>query len=155
MRYLRRHFRKVSLAAVAAVIMLSGMAAASQAQAAPAMNTTGSGCNFSTLAHWYNCTTVNGSGLKINFVSGYAVDGGGNASFPSMHVEVYGPNGHIANCGTFTLGASQGTTGPICKWTNPSPGATMRAGDYCTVTWQSEGGGNFREGGPECVNVHA
>lgn len=129
------HFRKIGI--VLAAIPLLGLVLAGPAAAATPSSShtafshrgstivpdTGSGCNIATLAPWYNCTTVNGSGLKINFVSGY------------VH----------------NLAAN----GPICKWTNPSPNANEPAGDYCSVTWQYEGGNSYEEGGPECVGVHA
>jgi hypothetical protein len=72
-----------------------------------------------------------------------------------MHVEIYGPNGLIKNCATFTLGSGLGTHGPTCTWTNPSPNANEPAGDYCSVAWQYLGGNNYAEGAPECIGVHA
>lgn len=96
--------------------------------------------------------TVNGSGLKINYVSGY-VKNTADGTLSNMHVEIYGPNGLIKNCGTFSVGPDD--TGPICKWTNPSTNATEEAGDYCSVTWQYEGGDSYEEGGAECVDVHS
>lgn len=158
------HFRKIGI--VLAAIPLLGLVLAGPAAAATPSSShtafshrgstivpdTGSGCNIATLAPWYNCTTVNGSGLKINFVSGYVhnpADGG----LSNLHVEIYGPRGLIKNCGTFSVGGAD--NGPICKWTNPSPNTNEPAGDYCSVTWQYEGGNSYEEGGPECVGVHA
>jgi hypothetical protein len=147
-------YRKLGLALAAAAVLVLGFALPGSAKAATIVPYTGSGCNTFSIQPWHNCTTVNGGGLKINWVSGYAVNGS-QASVPNAHVEIYGPRGHIKNCGTFTLGGGLGTTGPICNWTNPNPGTNQPAGDYCTVTWEYVGNGNYQEGGPECVNVHS
>lgn len=158
------HFQRAGIAL--ATILLLGLALTGRAAAADSSATgggislrttatipdTGSGCNFLTLARWYNCTTVTGSGLKITSISGYVhnpADGG----LSNLHVEIYGPNGLIKNCGTFSVGATD--NGPICTWTNPSPNTNQRAGDYCSVTWQYEGGNSYAEGGAECVGVHS
>jgi len=144
------HFRNVSIS-LAAIVLIS-IALAGRATAAtntPPVPATGSGCNEFTIAPWYNCTTVTGSGLKITSVSGY-VHNPDDGTLSNMHVEIYGP---IQNCGTFSVGADD--NGPICKWTNPSPNTNEPAGDYCSVTWQYEGGSSYEEGGPECVDVHS
>ena len=158
------HFRNIGIALASIVLIsiaLSGhaTAATTSASATPITVTntqpipdTGSGCNEFTLAPWYNCTTVTGSGLKIQSVSGY-VHNPDDGTLSNMHVEIYGPKGLIQNCGTFSVGADD--NGPICKWTNPSPNTNEPAGDYCSVTWQYEGGNSYEEGGPECVNVHS
>jgi hypothetical protein len=158
------HFRNVAIA-LAAIVLISiatanraaavttpTSAAAITYTAASLVPATGSGCNEFTLAPWYNCTTVTGSGLKIQSVSGY-VHNPDDGTLSNMHVELYGPDGLIQNCGTFSVGADD--NGPICKWTNPSPNTNEPAGDYCSVTWQYEGGNSYEEGGPECVDVHS
>lgn len=147
------NLRKAAIAAVAIVLLGLVFSGSASATGRPAVvRHTGSGCNFATLAPWYNCTTVNGSGLKINYISGY-VHNPADGPLSNLHVEIYGPKGLIKNCGTFSVGASD--DGPICKWTNPSPGTNEPAGDYCTVTWQYEGGNSYEEGGPECIGVHS
>ena len=158
------HFRNVSIALSAIVLIsiaLAGHATAATTSVSATSITvtdtqpipdTGSGCNEFTLAPWYNCTTVTGSGLKIQSVSGYVVNPD-DGTLSNMHVEIYGPKGLIQNCGTFSVGADE--NGPICKWTNPSPNTSEPAGDYCSVTWQYEGGNSYEEGGPECVDVHS
>lgn len=163
------HFRNlgIALAAIALIgIALVGIALAGTASAATTSATagattysttgvtpdTGSGCNEFTLAPWYNCTTVDGSGLKIDYVSGY-VHNPDDGTLSKMHVEIYGPKGLIKNCGSFSVGADD--NGPICKWTNPRPNTNEPAGDYCSVTWQYEGGNSYEEGGAECVDVHS
>jgi len=159
------YFRNFGIALVAIVLIsiaFAGRATAATPPTSPTANNTaansaivpetGSGCNEFTLAPWYNCTTVTGSGLKITSVSGY-VHNPDDGTLSNMHVEIYGPKGLIQNCGTFSVGP--GDTGPICKWTNPHPNANEPGGDYCSVTWQYEGGNSYEEGGPECVNVHS
>lgn len=157
-----------ALALVSGTVLLTGFALPAHALAAtatgarPGVNhggtrvaapATASGCNAASLAQWHNCTTVNGSGLKITSISGYGVsevDG----TLSNLHVEIYGPSGLIKNCGTFSI-PGMGDTGPICSWTNPSPQASKRAGDYCSITWQYEGGTTYKAGGAECVGVHS
>ena len=161
------HFRIGGIALVAAIMLLSVVFAGS-AMAATTGKTavsptaitygssivpaTGSGCNEFTLAPWYNCTTVAGSGLKVQSISGY-VHNPDDGTLSNMHVEIYGPNGLIQNCATFSVGPDD--NGPICKWTNPTPNTNRPAGDYCSVTWQYEGGNSYEEGGPECIDVHS
>jgi hypothetical protein len=146
--------RKVSLALAAATVLLLGFALPSSAKAATIVPRTGSGCNGLSIQQFFNCTTVNGSGLKITSISGYTVNAS-TATYPNMHIEFYGPNGLIHNCGTFTLGGGLGTHGPTCTWTNPNPNTNEPAGDYCSVAWRYLGGGNYQEGGPECIGVHS
>jgi hypothetical protein len=160
------YYRKVSLVLAATAVLLIGLALPGRAMAATAAHSharlaqgqtkiipfTGSGCNTQGLANWYNCTTVVGSGLKITSVSGYTLNYA-RSSLSNMHVEIYGPNGLIKNCSPFTLPG--GGQGPTCTWTNPSPNATMTAGDYCSVAWQYQGNNYYAEGAPECIGVHA
>jgi len=95
---------------------------------------------------------VIGTGLKITSISGFTVNDV-NVAEKNMHVQIYGPNGTIKNCGTFTLPA--GSTGPTCTWTNPSPNTNETAGNYCSVTWQLESDGTYQDSGAECIGVHA
>ena len=119
---------------------------------APRPDSAGPYCNNYPSGAWANCTTVKGSGLRITSISGYTVNDG-TATEKNMHVQIYGPNGTIKNCGTFTL--PLGGFGPTCTWTNPSPNATEPAGNYCSVTWQRESDGTYRDSGAECIGVHA
>jgi hypothetical protein len=141
--------------AAAPVVLLAGLVFPAHASAttAPVVPATASGCNTASLDQWHNCTTVTGSGLKITSISGYGVsevDG----TLSNLHVEIYGPNGLIKNCGTFSI-PGMGDTGPICSWTNPKPSTNQTAGDYCTITWQYEGGTTYKSGGAECIGVHS
>lgn len=147
-------FRRLALAIAAAAVLVLGLAIPGTAKAATTVPYTGSGCNTLTIQAFYNCTTVNGGGLKISSISGYTVNANG-AKFANMHVEIYGPRGLIKNCGNFTLPSGIGSRGPTCTWTNPSPNANEPAGDYCSVGWQYIGNGGYAEGGPECVGVHS
>ncbi len=153
--------RRLPLYALAAVpVLLAGLAlpgsaraVTAQAAVVPASAATASGCNTASINQWHNCTTVTGSGLKITAISGYGVsEVDGNLS--NLHVEIYGPNGLIKNCGTFSI-PGMGDTGPICSWTNPNPKTSQTAGDYCTITWQYQGGNSYKAGGAECVGVHS
>jgi hypothetical protein len=93
---------------------------------------------------------VIGSGLKVTSISGFTVNEV-NVALPNMHVEIYGPNSLIKNCGTFT--SEPGVNGPACTWTNPSPNTNETAGNYCSVTWQLESNGAYQDSGAECTGV--
>lgn len=167
---MRYRFRRSGPGVAAAVVLslgfaLSGFAVTGRALAAtmpashaqqpvkaPRPYSAGPYCNNYPSGAWANCTTVIGSGLKITSISGYTVNDG-TATEKNMHVQIYGPNGTIKNCGTFTL--PLGGFGPTCTWTNPSPNATEPAGSYCSVTWQRESDGTYRDSGAECIGVHA
>jgi hypothetical protein len=95
------------------------------------------------------CTDVSGSGLHINYLRGYFVN-----QYPSptdnVHIELYGPNGVIKNCGSYT--ATTDNTSHPCRW---SPNAKEKGGNYCSRAWQYNGGGNYEEIAEECVDVHS
>lgn len=113
---------------------------------------TGSSCNPDILEAASECTTVTGSGLYIDSISGvtfsnvvYTLD--------DLHIEIYGPQGHIFNCAQFNLGGG-GKSEP-CLWVNPDGGSLKEpAGDYCSRVWQYNGSG-YTVLSAECVNVHA
>jgi hypothetical protein len=163
MRYTTK-FGRFGLVMAAAVVLSLGLALPGRALAAtpsashahlvkaPRPDSAGPYCNNYPSGGWANCTTVIGSGLKITSISGFAVDDAG-VQEKNMHVEIYGPRGAIKNCGTFTL--NYPNKGPTCTWTNPSPNTNEPAGSYCSVTWQFESDGTYRDSGAECIGVHA
>ena len=160
-------FWRIGVAVAAAAVLSLGLALpgralaastpASQARAASLPSTivpfsAGPYCNNYPSGAWANCTTVNGTGLKITSISGFTVNDV-NVTEKNMHVQIYGPNGTLKNCGTFSVAG--GAFGPTCTWTNPSPNTNEPAGNYCTVTWQLESDGTYRDSGAECIGVHA
>jgi hypothetical protein len=166
MRYTGRFWR-IGLAVAAAVVLSLGLALPGRALAAstPASHarvatppltivpySAGPYCNNYPSGAWANCTTVIGTGLKITSISGFTVNDV-NVTEKNMHVQIYGPNGTIKNCGTFSVAG--GAFGPTCTWTNPSPNTNEPAGDYCSVTWQLESNGTYQDSGAECIGVHA
>ena len=148
---MRYRFQRFGLV-VAAAFVLSVGTAIPRPGTAPRPDSAGPYCNNYPTGAWANCTTVTGSGLKITSISGFTVNDG-TATEKNMHVQIYGPNGTIKNCGTFTL--PLGGFGPTCTWTNPSPNVSEPAGSYCSVTWQLESDGTYRDSGAECIGVHA
>jgi hypothetical protein len=163
MRYATK-FRRAGLVLAVAVLMSLGLALPGRALAAttPVSHahlahpvipfSAGPYCNNYPAGAWANCTTVIGSGLKITSISGFMVNDV-NVTEKNMHVEIYGPNGLIKNCGTFSVAG--GSLGPTCTWTNPSPNANEPAGSYCSVSWQLESNGTYQDSGAECIGVHA
>ncbi len=142
MRSLKRLFVSTLGAALIATTAFFALSAS------PAM-ASGHGCGIQ-LYNYRQCTFVVGSGLHISSVYGYISSSPSQSDIPNLHIEIYGPNGHIKNCSTFTL--FQNTQGPTCTW---SPNANERGGDYCTRTWQYNGGTNYSVLRSECVNVHS
>jgi hypothetical protein len=148
--------RKAVLALIAAAITTLSFSTGGDALAATRTSpsavplSAGPVCSSDIIINIQTCTTVNGSGLKINWIQGFekvTVDGN---NWPT-HIEIYGPNGLIKNCGTYTTPKTG--NGPTCTWRNPSPGTSMRAGDYCAATWLNVNG-NWEET-PECIGVHS
>lgn len=153
------------LAAVAGAAAPVAMVAlpASAATAAPSAGTasrsvshiarpdSGSDCNPTPLAAVSECTTVLGAGLKISQITGIAIS---NVDYDitQVHIEIYGPHGAIHNCPNITLGAYS-TAG--CTWKNPSPNATMTAGDYCSESWEHISGNYYAKLSAECIDVHS
>jgi hypothetical protein len=156
------------LGAVAGTAMLAIMVAlpASAATAAPAAKAAKAGtertvsparpdsatdCNPNPLYAVSECTTVLGAGLKISQITGIAIS---NVDYDitQVHIEIYGPHGAIHNCPNITLGAYS-TAG--CTWKNPSPNATMTAGDYCSEAWEHIAGSYYAKLSTECIDVHS
>jgi hypothetical protein len=117
---------------------------------APAALATGTGCNPDPFSQVQECTTVVGSGLRISSISGWTVNNT-SSTFDNLHIEIYGPQGHLGNCNVFSLGNL--ATGPTCVWRNPSPLVDRVGGDYCSRVWQLFNG-RYTVGSSECVNVH-
>jgi hypothetical protein len=142
-----------------ALAMSAGMASAGAATApakahvqvhGPMIQFSASGCNENFLNLVTECTAVSGSGLHINYLAGWAIhDSLDVQSYPQVHIELYGPHGHIKNCsvGDFPPGMQTAT----CKW---SPNAKETAGNYCSRTW-SLNGVTWIVLASQCIYVHA
>jgi hypothetical protein len=98
------------------------------------------------------CTSVAGSGLKITSISGHLYNSTLEVSYSNVHIEIYGPNGLIKNCGQYNQGFGNG---PTCSWTNPHPTANMTPGDYCSEAWQYTYGSGYAPLSTECIGVHS
>ena len=116
--------------------------------AAPA---TGTGCNPDPVSPVTECTTVVGTGLKISSISGWTVNETFGTFNKSLHIEIYGPQGHLGNCNPFSLGPL--ATGPTCVWRNPHPNVNRKGGNYCSRVWRLAGG-HYSVLSAECVKVH-
>jgi len=151
---IRRFAVKLCLAAPLAGALLLAVASAAPASAAlarPAVArviTSQSNCNNNPLEFVEECTSVNGSGLHINSLSGVAHNL--TIPIPNVHIELYGPRGLIKNCPAQLLFL----TSPTCTW---SPNANEPAGDYCSAAWEAptSPGSTYKELNVECVGVHA
>ncbi|QAU24023.1 hypothetical protein EO087_08475 [Dyella sp. M7H15-1] len=110
-----------------------------------------SDCNPNPLYAIQQCTQVIGAGLEINSISGTGINWD-DYELTELHIEIYGPNGTIANCDQFNLPAY--ATSPTCTWNNPDPKKQMTAGDYCSRTWMYDGSG-YIDMDSECIDVHS
>ena len=91
-----------------ALAMSAGLASAGAATApakphvqvhGPMIQFSASNCNENILNLVTECTAVSGSGLHINYLAGWAIhDYWDVQSYPQVHIELYGPHGHIKNC---------------------------------------------------------
>jgi hypothetical protein len=118
--------------------------------AIPAIPYTYTACNPNPLELANECTTVVGTGLYVDSISGVTFS---NVYYDltKVHIQIYGPHGTIHNCSAFTLhGLGKG---PVCLWVNPHPATHVTAGDYCSKAWQQVGSG-YVGLSAECVNVH-
>jgi hypothetical protein len=152
MRLFRARFGAVIGAAALVAVFAAPAGAATTAQRASTGVNSGSGCNPDPFAAVTECTQVIGAGLEVDSISG---GGYSNVDYTitEVHIEIYGPNGHIHNCSQFNL-APFGSM-PICRWTNPNPETNVRAGDYCSRSWQQVTPGYYIVLSAECINVHA
>lgn len=108
---------------------------------------TGQGCNPNPFANQSECTKVVGTGTYIDYIQGWLVNKSTFTEY-GVHIEAYGPNGHIANCPQFTLHPyGQSPTCTVNIYQNAA------AGDYCTRAWQLQGS-RYTVLSAECVNVH-
>ncbi len=96
------------------------------------------------------CTQVIGGGLKVDSVSGRAINVT-DFALNELHIEIYGPDGTILKCPQFNLPAYR--TSPQCNWNNPVPNYDVAAGNYCSRTWAYTGSG-YRNMGSFCIDVH-
>lgn len=114
-------------------------------------------CNPDPVAIVIQCTTVNHHGLKVASISGYGYNDT-LKELNDLHIQIYyaGRNGkqhvNIKNCENFNLGPFPDVS-PTCTWHNPHPDKNVKAGQYCTRTWQNKGHGNFSVLGTECEKV--
>ena len=131
---------RMGMALVAAVIAAAPLALLSAAPAAASFTQ----CTNQELNI---CVHVQGTGLFVDYVSGWAKNNSVNG-FTGLHIEIEGPAGRLKNCSSFTLGSGQ--TSPTCKWTR---NGYVRAGNYCATLWQWDGSGYLNLGTP-CVDVH-
>jgi hypothetical protein len=125
------------------------LAAAGLALSAGSASASGGSCGSQLLTYW-ECTGVNGHGLYVDSVLGYLSGSPSEPILNNIHIEIYGPRGHIANCGTFNLDGQS----PTCQWNNPHPRTPMPGGDYCTRAWQEVSPHKYVQLRAECVNVH-
>jgi hypothetical protein len=107
-----------------------------------------SACTGAAGDPWPVCTAINGSGLHVNYMTGYTTnESGGSAS--NLHIELEGPPGTLKNCATFSL--RPGVKSPVCKW---SPNANEPAGEYCATLWQLLSSGKYDDVWTTCVPVN-
>jgi hypothetical protein len=132
-----------------ATVSLPATMAVAEVSASPAVQAvqpTASGCHG---AYYVTCVTVNGSGLHITSMVGSFQNNTHNG-FLNIHIELTGPKGLIKNCPQVSdVYVGQTIT---CTW---SPNDNRAAGNYCSTTWQNNGGGNFTNLGEACVDVHS
>ena len=112
----------------------------------------GADCNSNPLNAVYQCTAVVGAGLEINSITGSATNNMPYA-INDVHIQIYGPQGSIYNCSTFSMGIYG--KGPSCVWKNPNPSKQWPAGDYCSRTWQYDGDSYYEALATQCINVFA
>lgn len=131
--------------------------AASSTQSSSSVIPDSHNCNPNPLAIVIQCTTVNNHGLKVKSISGYGYNDT-LGPLDHLHIQIYyaGKNGkkqvNIKNCREFNLGPFPDVS-PKCTWDNPHPDKNVKAGKYCTRTWQNDGGGHFSVLGTECEPV--
>ena len=127
-----------------ATLAVSGLPA--MADTTAAVKTKSCGTNVANLVD--QCTSVTHSGTHVTSLSGWAthlwVD---ILSYPSVHEELYGPNGHIKNCRTI----SSWPPGDVTPTCTASLNVT-KAGNYCSRTW-SLTGTTWKILATECVPV--
>lgn len=109
---------------------------------------TDSGCNPDPVAEATACAAVIGAGLHIDTLRGWAISNV-DVTIKDIHIELYGPKGHIKNCPEANL-PGFGTTA-TCAW---DPNDTRAAGDYCSRLWQLQSSG-FVALSTECIGVHS
>lgn len=120
------------------IVILSAVLVSASIFAVPVSAAYGSSrnsCDLRTDRLYHECTNVVSSGLKITSITGHLNLQVGASGY-DIHIEVYGPHGHIANCPEYT---QIGTTGPNCGYSVPNPTANQAAGYYCTRAWQRTG----------------
>jgi hypothetical protein len=133
------------------LVMLSATLALVSSFALPvaAANASGISCPVSG-QDFFECTDVHGSGLKITNIVAHVTSY--VAPTPNVHIEIYGPHGHIANSAEYTQLTG---TGPNFTYWVPNPTANQAAGDYCSTAWQRLTNGSYKElTDRACVLVH-
>ena len=116
----------------------------------PMARSTGQTCPINIVNLVQQCTKVSGSGLHINSLSGWAEHLSYDITdYPSVHIELYGPDGHIKNCPSID-DFPPGYVTLTCTW---SPNANEEPGSYCSQTW-SLIGTTYKRLAWACIDVH-
>jgi hypothetical protein len=113
---------------------------------------TGRSCNPSILGDVNECTKVYGSGLHVSYLDSLSYFSDIAAGYTNLHIELYGPHGHIKNCSTFDFPAGNNEQSPLCE---DVVNANVAPGNYCGRTWHYTGGGHWEVLSAACVDVHA
>jgi hypothetical protein len=149
----KRHFAPKLPLMIAAGAAASGamlVASGLPATAATAANTTRHGCGINAANLVDQCTSVTFSGKHIVSLSGWSTHLPEDLlSYPSVHIELYGPRGLLKNCGTISSWSSGDTT-PTCTWKGPKGSAWK--GNYCSRTW-THTGTTFKDLANKCEAV--
>jgi hypothetical protein len=150
----------VALATALATTLALPASAATAGTARPAHSTeirstirpaSATDCNPNPLTVVDECTGVTGTGLYVQDIFGQTFSNS-FGDVDHVHIEIYGPHGHIKNCAEFNLGPLG--VSPPCLWQNPTPHVHVTAGNYCSRAWQHVGSG-YVDLSNECVNVHS
>lgn len=130
-------------------------AATSSSTATQTSRIDGHSCNPNPLKMVTQCTRTTNTGLKLKSMSGRAYNNTAHG-LANLHIQLYWTNGKktstIHNCRPFNLPAFPGAS-QSCNWTNPHPDKRVRAGNYCSRTWQNNGHGRYSVLSSECVPV--
>lgn len=139
------------LAAISVLPASAAVASPGHASHAMAVPLTATECNPNPIQSANECTTVVGTGLYVDHISG-TLFSNSLEDLTKIHIQIYGPHGTLHNCAQFTLPAL-GVSDP-CLWLNPTPSVHVTAGNYCSRAWQKIGSA-FYVVSTECVDVHS
>ena len=129
---MHRHFTRKTRLMIAAGAVLSGAMLVASGLPADATTVTQSNCGIQIANLVEQCTSLTSNSTHLYSLSGWSlhlpVD---PVSYVDVHIELYGPAGHIKNCATISSWAP-GQYTPTCTW---SPNDTRAKGNYCSRTW--------------------